>query len=246
MTVVGSIEPGGSEWNYFLGGVPPLSYFDIECHEIEAIIKADAEPEEGLGFASALGLIGLVAYFEGFWRALFSAAINICPPILEHFVEARPEFAVPLRDLIHAQSPAAPYIGFIVGERLDFGSAKAVNGAFVNLLRVSPFTKSDASDFDRLSRIRNVLVHYGGVETLKYTGADHERLKLERRLFYDSVSVKKTDALLWSSFLKRVAVKASRATYDALGEYIVARQLEATVGARKARDLLVERLWATE
>lgn len=52
-------------------------------------------------------------------------------------------------------------IGFIIGERLDFGTAKEINAPYTRLLKVTPFSKDEMQHFAELLRDRNLFVHHG-------------------------------------------------------------------------------------
>lgn len=241
MAITGSIEPPGAQWDYFIGGVPPLSWFDIQCGEINALI-ATSEDEEGVNIVAQLAVIGLVAYFEGFFRALFSALINICPTLLENLAAARPDLTIPVRDVIAVDEPLRARLGFLLGSQLDFSSPRATNAAFRDLVGVSPFSKDETERFQELLRIRNSMVHYGGVHTTKYEASTARGRPEGPRLFADSIAVTKPVVLEWSTFLSSIAVKTNTAIWEALTKYLSERNPYVSQGGRKAIDLLSERL----
>lgn len=235
MAITGSIEPLGAHWDYFIGGVPPLSFFDIQCGEIDALVET-SDDEQGVNIVAQLAIIGLVAYFEGFLRALFSALVNICPTLLENLAAARPDLAIPLCDMMGVEEPLLARLGFLVG------SPRTTNSAFRDLLGVTPFSKDETERFQELLRIRNLVVHYGGIHTTKYEASTSRIQPGGHRLFADSVPVTKPAVLEWSGFLSSLAVKTNTAARDAVTKYLSRRNPCVSKGGRKAIDLLAERL----
>ena len=55
-----------------------------------------------------------------------------------------------------------------IAEQFDFGSARAINGIFLDLIGISPFSKAEASKYDQLLNDRNLLVHHAGIYTVRY------------------------------------------------------------------------------
>jgi hypothetical protein len=156
-------------WDYFSGSVPPFGYFRPRVSELTQLSSRNQHQDEhdALGFVHELCMIGLASYFEAYCKDQFAAVINICPQLLT-MADGDRDFKISATSLL-LLSDSFPYnLGFIVAEERDFGSAKAINGLFCDLLKISPFSKSEMERFSEFLNDRNLLVHHGGVFTLKY------------------------------------------------------------------------------
>ncbi len=58
-------------------------------------------------------------------------------------------------------------LGSLVAEQFDFGAAKKINGLFLDLVAISPFSKDEEVRYTQLLNDRNLLVHHGGIVTIK-------------------------------------------------------------------------------
>ena len=140
-------------WDYFSGGVPAFGYFRIRVSELSRLLSREHEPDlllpahDLLGLVPELCMIGLASYFEAYCKDQFAAVVNICPQLLTMVPDGDRDFKISAKSLLHF-SDSFPYnLGFIVAEERDFGSAKAINGGFCDLLKISPFSKSEMERF---------------------------------------------------------------------------------------------------
>jgi len=62
------------------------------------------------------------------------------------------------------------FVGFLLVENCDFGSAKEVNGLYRDLLGVTLFSRREMKIFAEFVSDWNLLVHYGGSYIFKRVG----------------------------------------------------------------------------
>jgi hypothetical protein len=204
--------------DHFSGAVPPLAYFHIRLNDLDEL-STKFLSEFGSDFASELCIVGLAAYFEAFCKDHFAALVNILPEILGPFSEVR-VCKIPVKSLLHALPDPTPKLGFLIAEEYDFGSAKAINGLFGDLLKVSPFSKDDMAKYSEFLADRNLLVHHGGVYTLKY--AVQKKLQsheMKSKVNFVSLTVGPPDVKKWATFLREIAVKLAHASAVKLSEF---------------------------
>jgi len=204
------------EWQkFYLGEVPPLSFFFERITEIKRLAGSPPS-DDGINILRELCLIGLAAYFEAYCKAQFAAIINIHPPILRKFVEQNKECTLGLRDIIGIIPDINYRIGSLLSEQFDFGSAKEINSRFCSLLKITPLSKKESKRYEEFLTQRNLLVHHGGIFTMKY-----QRKKLEEDQQFDmahrgSLVIKQEYIESWSEFLWGVAQKVGYKSQDAL------------------------------
>jgi hypothetical protein len=87
---VEDLQPVPNALDYFVGGVPPLGYCQLEVEHLDALVGSSKEHElTNLNHTAEVCLVGHSAHFEAFCKAQFAALVNICPEILKNFVERR-------------------------------------------------------------------------------------------------------------------------------------------------------------
>jgi len=129
---------------YFAGGVPAGTILKMHLDGLRGIVESAKNRDSVLNLECELCLIGLVAYFEAFWKDHFASLINIFPPLLRSLRESGHETVIDATDLLMFEETPPARLGFLVAERCDLGTARKINGAFTALLRVSPFGRDDA------------------------------------------------------------------------------------------------------
>jgi hypothetical protein len=219
---------------YFVAGLPPLLFFEHNLDELDGILGKHHLGDAPLDALSALGLIGLAAYFEAFCKDLFAALVNICPELLDQSARFR-DCAFTLAEVRHLIEGSQHRTGSILSEHYDWGSAHSVNGLFCDLLRVSPFSKDEAKRYGEFLGDRNLLVHHGGVYTFKYAGQKFAKKDLRRTVHWQSLTVRKVDVSTWVECLHDIAKKASLATHKALAQFVNANDVE--LGKERTRAL---------
>jgi hypothetical protein len=227
--------------DYFVAGVPALGYFELQVDELVKIVK-DYRPStlSALNSAAELCVIGLSAYFEAFCKAQFAALVNICPRLLTNFVERRRDAMVSLNHILEMQAEIGSRMGSIVAEGYDFGSAKEINGLFYDLARITPFSTDECVKFGRFLSDRNLLVHHGGVYTLRYFTQNLKQVNAKKLAHWDSLVVHKKEFDEWKDFLLLVARKTSKSSKNALERFVVAEKIDLTDEQKRAVEFLGE------
>lgn len=211
-------EDGIEFSEFYPGGEPPLYYFYGQVQEIQRLASDPSESETASAGILRLCLIGLASHFEAFCKAHFAAVINIHPPVLKEFVKQRQDFALKLKEVLQVLPDINHRIGSLISEQPTFtwASAKSINGLFRDLLGITPFSSDEAKRFHEFINDRNLLVHHGGIFTLKY-----ERRRLVNTKRPDGTSskvlkVEKEDIQRWSTFLLEIAQKLADSTVKAM------------------------------
>jgi len=224
------------DWlQFFSGGVPALEFFRIQVDELKELVDK-VEDEHGTSFTAELCMIGLAAYFEAFCKNEFAAVINILPETLGRFTERR-ECRITAKNLLPVIYELGHSLGFLIAEEYDFGSAKAVNGLFLDLLNITPFSKDEADKYGEFLNDRNLLVHHGGVFTAKYNDQTFAKKKIGQT-YFDSLCIKKSDVHQWADFLIDVAKKMGKATSTSLSQFVAAQKLTCDLERKKAIEAL--------
>ena len=216
-------EHGLYALDYFVAGVPPFQLFETELNRLAGtLIHAKPEP---LNAAAELSLIGLAAYFEAFCKDLFAAAVNICPHLLGRLADVR-DCQFHLSEVLHLIDGSQHRVGSILAEHYDWGSARSVNGLFLDLLKVSPFSKDEAKKYGKFLDDRNLLVHHGGVYTFKYAAQNLSKDVFKAMAHWDSIQIEASDVSTWMKFLREVAEKMTRATHQAVTKYVAEQNVK--------------------
>src|SRR5690606_3527640 len=125
---------------------------------------------------------------------------------------------IDLEHILLFQHNVRENIGFIIAERIDFGTAKSINSVYNDLLGFTPFSKKDICKFNELLSMRNLLVHHGGVYTLGYN-KQHFHIKNLGRMFFDSLVIKTQDFMMCVDFVEQMVDKICDQSFKALNTY---------------------------
>lgn len=205
--------------DYFIAGVPPYAIFSMSVEDINLLINAKLDSERTCHTLHELALIGIVAHFESFLKNQFAALINICPELLSQFSSKRGSLSVDITGLLRILNSVNHRLGSLVAEQFDFGVAKKINGLFLDLVGITPFSKDEETRYSQLLNDRNLLVHHGGIITITYeTPIDRD----SDRAHFDSLRVSRDDATSWVTFLDSIARKTALASYKAMNKIIEA------------------------
>lgn len=224
--------------DYFAGGVPAGTIFFSQVQSLREAVRAQGEPAEISETVVEVCLIGLVGYFEAFVKDHFASLINICPSLLQNLKAKNRPLDVDALEI--ALDPlSSSRLGFLVAERYDFGSARAINSLYGDLVARSLFSADEANRFARLLDDRNLLVHHGGIFTSRYAGQRFAQRDLGGRVFYDSLVVDSATFCDAADFLESIAEKATTSTRTALASFMTQRGIEPSSELQKAIDGLV-------
>jgi hypothetical protein len=204
--------------DFFVGGIPPFLRFQIEYNSLFYLVEnhkadrwyPDANP------ATQAALISLVANFEAFCKHQFGAMVNIYPELLRTFSTRRAQATIKLTDLVSLFGHFEDKVGFVVAEQYDFGSATLINGLFRDLLDVTPFSKDEGEEFDKLLMKRHLLVHHAGYYTLKFLKENSLPHMIKREAFQRAIKIGTEDYHRIGDFLFEMSMKVARVTVKAL------------------------------
>jgi hypothetical protein len=229
------------------GGVPAGIIFD---HQVEDACKLmDMCPsgkfedmrstDVDVRVVTEFAFIGLIAYFEGFCKNHTAAIINICPQLVRGLAERGREIKLRPIDILDYGENLHTQFGFLVVEKIDFGTAKAINGFYYDLLGITPLSKREANRFHALLEDRHLIVHHGNIFTPNYASERFIRREVGRsRIFMDSLPVTKKDVRTTAQFLQGLSVKLRDASCHALTAFVKRNRLRLAKPNREAIKFL--------
>ena len=220
----------------FSGGVPPLAFTEIKFQDVLSVARQSQSTDGELDFTCELCLIGLASYFEAFCKDCFAAIINICPEIAETFASRR-ETTIAVTDLLDVKTNTAEKLGFLIAEKLDFGTAKAINSLYGDLLKVSPFSTDEMKRYSKFIDDRNLIVHHGSVVTLRYEKSP-SGTKYRDRVHQDSIVINKRDVVGWARFLFTIAKKIAKSSKEGITQFAAKRDISLDRVRKEAIDVL--------
>lgn len=228
---------------YFSGGVPTGEAFRGTLEEVR---RATGKPKPGrIDRLSEICFVGALSYFEAFCKDHASTVISIVPDLIDrlrasgHNVSIDALKALQLGDLLPVK------VGFLVLESCDFGTARKINSVYECLIKVTPFSKTEAKRYEALLRDRNLIVHHGSVFTTKYL--DQSKRDQARGIsdaFMNSLVVDPARVSEEIDFLLSIARKLMSYSYDALRTYTTETDLRLDPGRQKALEYF--RWWGDE
>src|SRR5579864_5325591 len=219
--------------NFFVGGVPPFGYLEIQIQGLSRL-AGRSRSSYGLNQTAEVCVIALSAYFEAFCKAQFAAVINICPAVLRNFVGRRKDTTLDLHNVLEVLNELENKLGNLLSEDYDFGSAKAINGLYCDLLGISPFSKDEMKTYSQFLADRNLLVHHGGIYTFGYAAQRFARRTAPGLPHWDSLVVGARDHEKWASFLLKMGNKIAESCKKALEAYASLNRIALSVPQKRA------------
>ncbi len=185
-----------------------------------------------------LCLIGLGAHFEAFSKAHFAAIINIHPPVLKKFAKQREDFTLKPKDVLQVLPDINHRIGSLISSNQDsHGGPPRIStccfGISSALLLIS---KDEPKRFSAFINDRNLLVHHGGIFTLKYERRRFVETRRANGISSKVLRVEKDDIDKWSAFLLDIAEKLAKSSAKAMEDE--SKELELDNGREIAVNLL--------
>jgi len=181
----GAMQEPGYAHDYFAGGVPPFWMLTSHLSSISELLHVPIAGDDGT--VKGLAFIGVVSYAEAFFKDQFAAVLNLFPEKALCLKGRGRDVGIDLTDLLRLEDPLHSKFGFLLSERFNFGSPKAVNSLYHDLLLITPFSKDHVSAFDKVLAIRNLLVHHGGLLTSEFNRDVAQDLR--ERTFFDSLVI---------------------------------------------------------
>jgi hypothetical protein len=214
--MAGDADP---DWlDYFSGGVPTGEFFRMTLDDLAKTVNRSAK---GLSRVNEVCFIGLVSYFEAFCKDHFASILNIEPTLLASLRDNGQDTQIDPARLLEFGDHWNIRLGFLVAEKFDFGTAQKINALYRALLKITPFSKSEAKYYDGILRDRNLFVHHGGVLTLTYSTRNASpTTHRTSRPFFDSLVVTPEYFDERLEFIKGVSRKILKATHSALHDHV--------------------------
>lgn len=140
--------------DYFSGGVPTGEYFRMTLEDLRKLVA----PTGGEFSRTLIEVcyIGLVSYFEAFCKDHFAAIVNILPTTAIRLRDKGQDTMVDVAVLLRTKADLTSQVGFLLAEKFDFGTPQKVNALYGALVTVTPFSKDEASTYDRILRDRHL------------------------------------------------------------------------------------------
>ena len=235
----------------FISELPPLMLFADRFNWLTDFV-ADVSSDNLIEMlhgqrAVEISFIGLIAYFEAFFKGLFSTSINLLP---DNIVNLR-------RDNHNTNIDAhfvAKYIlskniplGTLLTENFDFGTAQKVNSLFTSLLRLTPFSKDDVRMYNKILQQRNLIVHHGTAVTFSHvedpgSSSDTQVIRVGEGLILDAIDYFEAAKLIGS-----IAIKTNKAVASLTSKKYAENKESIDANKNEALDLLsLEGKLATE
>ncbi|WP_342084855.1 hypothetical protein [Dyadobacter sp. OTU695] len=205
--------------DFFVGKIAPFLLFEIEFHSLFHVVERlkDDRSYTELNPAAQSAFITLFSYFEAYCKHQFAAIVNLFPSLVQPFATRRGEPKVEISTIASFAGNIENSLGFILAETYDFGTAKAINGLYRDLLGISPFSADEEREFNRISLNRNLLVHHGGFYTFQYARSiQNLPIGSFNRAFFDSVRIDTEEFGILSDFLFEMAMKITRQSVKAV------------------------------
>jgi hypothetical protein len=176
-----------SALDFFAGGVPAFEIFRMNLESIAELLHIPGVGTDRT--VQELAYIGVVSYTEAFFKDHFAAVLNILPEKTAVLRDCGRDVAIDLTDLLGLDNPLHNKFGFLLSERFNFGTPKAINALYRDLLLITPFSTDKALAFDKVLATRNLLVHHGGILTMQFNRGVPAPVR--ERTYFDSVSIRK-------------------------------------------------------
>ena len=203
----------------FVGGVPAGAIFRMDTEDLNDIV-INSSDNGTFNKNAEIAFIALACYFEAYFKNQFASVVNICPSIVENFITKRPELTIGIKELLLLDFDISNKIGFLIAEQFDFGTPKVINSLFKDLLLVTPFSKEDTDSYNELLSQRNLLVHHGGIYTMKYTKQNFTKEIVRKEAFFNSLIIKKGEFEKWYKFTQGIVKKTDKACNAAMKRYV--------------------------
>jgi hypothetical protein len=134
-------------------------------------------------------------------------------------------------------------LGSLLAEEYDFGSARTINSLYFDLLGITPLSKDDENLYTQFLNDRNLLVHHGGVYTIKYHGQRFRTQPVRDLVHWHSLTVSIEDFRKWHSFLNDLVDKIADSSLKALAEFMRKEHISLKGANKKAMFYLA---WKNE
>jgi len=192
--------------------------------------------EPGINRVLELCFIGLLSYFEAFCKDHYASIINIVPQLLIRLREKHVDTNIDVVRAYMFGETVSYRFGFLVAEKLDFGTPKKINANYSSLLEITPFSAKESDRLDLLISDRNLIVHHGGVITSRYAEQILRQKQFNRQAFWNSITISKTRLFAELDFISTISHKLLRSSHTTLLEYAKEEKIRVTREKKRAID----------
>lgn len=221
-----------SNLDFFNGGVPAGTILQLELGRISDLLKKNKESDRKL---AELAFIGATSQFEAFWKDSFASLLNISPSLLGRLKAAGADVRIDSELVLEFGEDFWHSVGFLVTEKMDFGSAQKINSAFSILFKITPFGKANKKTYDQILADRNLLVHHGGIYTTSYLKQNLP--EYPNRAFMDTLVIDRNFVSERIAFFKKMAQKLIESSKKSMEALIQSGEIEIDKAGQKALSL---------
>ncbi|WP_183560896.1 hypothetical protein [Mucilaginibacter sp. SP1R1] len=209
-----------TSYEYFVGKIAPFLLFEMEFHGLSYVVENHKNDRwyPDINPAAQVANIGLLSYFEAFCKHQFAAILNLFPSIILDFATKRGEPKIEISTVVGYGDNFKKNVGFLLAESYDFGSPKAINSLFCDILKVSPFSKDEEKTMNEIIHRRNLIVHHGGYLTHQYVSRKGPKA-LTVKPFKDEIKIGTDDYYTNADFLFEMAIKIVKCTVKSLKKF---------------------------
>jgi hypothetical protein len=215
-------QAGRDALEFFIAGLPARIIYGMDARNAVNLVNdyKGQKDESRRDRLVEVCLIGLASYFEAFCKNQFASIVNICPQTLSNFTQRRENTTVRLPHLVSMLGEVDHKLGSLLAEEYDFGSARTINSLYFDLLGITPLSKDEEVLYTQFLNDRNLLVHHGGVYTIKYHGQRFRTQPIRNIVHWNSLTVSTDDFRKWYSFLNYLVDKIADSSLKALKEFV--------------------------
>jgi hypothetical protein len=229
-------------FRFYAGYVPSGEYFRIMA---ENVVELADEESGRAATRHNLCFIGLVAYFEAFAKDQLGSVLSLAPVGIERLKAAGYATDITAHEALNLKEDIEHQIGFLIAHRLDLGTAKKINATFTTAVKITPFGKDDVTQYDKMLRDRNLIVHHGGTYTSAYIEQAFDEIDPKERIAH-AYAIKLTpgDIGAAADFLKGIARSMVEASAKALHLIAIADGSSVEPARQKAIEFMT--MWGED
>ena len=223
------------EYDYFSGGLPAGIIFFMSTEELRNLVTNYKKEKGRPNNVAEVSFIALIAYFESFCKNHFASILNICPELIDCLKKTGQDIKVDSTAVINLGKHIHRKLGFIIAEQYDFGTPQKINSLYQAILKMTPFSKDDRKKYERILNDRNLLVHHGGIYTMRYSEQRFAKKVIGDYVYWHSLSVDNKMFFDTVDFLEKLVDKIAKTTVDKLFSFV---QSENIVLTKTQKDAL--------
>ncbi|MBD3337811.1 MAG: hypothetical protein GF353_01795 [Candidatus Lokiarchaeota archaeon] len=226
----------GDPPDLFPCGVSPLDSFEMSFNSLSQIVSAFEYNFLNVDKTVEICFIGLISYFEAFCKDQFATLINICPELISDLKKRGHDVMIDASHTVSHKNVFYRILGPLLTEKYNFTTSKQINSNFRALLNLSPFSKEEAKRYDEILNERNLIVHHGGIYTMKYL--EQCKTRDDINAYWGSVAIQEWDYFDIALMIVKIVAKIVTSTEKALRNYIETNKINLDDDQRMALKIL--------